>query len=44
LTDNGDGTWTLEINISGDPLVDTIDEKHILFTGDRFTPVKLYFK
>ena len=44
LTDNYDGTWTLEINIDGDPLVDTIDEKHILFTGDRFTPVKLYFK
>ena len=44
LTDNGDGTWTLEINIAGDPLVDTIDEKHILFTGDRFTPVKLFFK
>ena len=44
LTDNGDGTWTLEINIAGDPLVDTIDEKHILFTGDRFTPLKLYFK
>ena len=44
LTDNGDGTWTLEINIAGDPLVDTIDQKHILFTGDRFTPVKLYFK
>ena len=43
LTDNGDGTWTLEINIAGDPLADTIDEKHILFTGDRFTPVKLYF-
>ena len=43
LTDNGDGTWTLEVNIAGDPLVDTIDEKHILFTGDRFTPVKLYF-
>ena len=43
LTDNGDGTWTLEINIAGDPLVDTIDEKHILFTGDRFTPLKLYY-
>ena len=44
LTDNGDGTWTLEINIAGDPLVETIDEKHILFTGDRYTPLKLYFK
>ena len=44
LIDNGDGTWTLEINISDDPLVETIDEKHILFTGDRFTPLRLYFK
>lgn len=44
LTDNGDGTWTLEINIADDPLAGTIDEKHILFTGDRFTPLKLYFK
>ena len=43
LTNNGDGTWTLKINIAGDPFADTIDEKHILFTGDRFTPVKLYF-
>ena len=44
LTDNGDGTWTLEINIADNPLAGTIDEKHILFTGDRFTPLKLYFK
>ena len=44
LTDNSDGTWTLEVNIAGDPLADTIDEKHLLFTGDRFTPLKLYFK
>ena len=44
LTDNGDGTWTLEVNIAGDALADTIDEKHLLFTGDRYTPVKLYFK
>ena len=44
LTDNGDGTWTLEVNISGDALAGTIDEKHLLFTGDRFTPKKLYFK
>jgi hypothetical protein len=43
LTDNGDGTWTLKVNIAGEPLVDTIDEKHLLFTGDRFTPVKLYY-
>ena len=44
LTDNGDGTWTVEINIAGDPLVDALDDQHLLFTGDRFTPIKLYFK
>ena len=45
LTDNGDGTWTLEINFSdAADFLATIEEKHILFTGDRYTPVKLYFK
>ena len=43
LTDNGDGTWTLEINLTGDPIVDSIDTEHLLFTGDRFTPVKIFF-
>ncbi|MCR4603193.1 MAG: hypothetical protein K5683_06650 [Prevotella sp.] len=43
LTDNGDGTWTLKINLSGDPILDAIDTEHLLFTGDRFTPLKLYF-
>ena len=44
LTDNGDGTWTVEINIAGSSIVDLLDEQHLLFTGDRFTPLKLYFK
>ena len=43
LKDNGDGTWTLEINLSGDPILDAIDAEHLLFTGDRFTPTKLYY-
>ena len=43
LKDNGDGTWTLEINFSGDPILESLDEQHLLFTGDRFTPTKLYF-
>ena len=44
LTDNGDGTWTLEVNISGNAdFVAAIDERHLLFTGDRFTPTKWYF-
>lgn len=44
LTDNGNGTWTLEINFSGDPLLDVLDAQHLLFTGARYTPLKLYYK
>ena len=44
LTDNGDGTFTATINLTGDSdFVATLLEKHILFTGDRFTPVSLCF-
>ena len=43
LKDNGDGTWTLEINFSGDPILDVLDDQHLLLTGDRFTPTKLYY-
>ena len=43
LVDNGDGTWTLEINLSDASFLELMDEQHLLFTGDRFTPVKLFF-
>ena len=43
LTDNGDGTWTLEVNLSGDPILDVIDAQHLLLTGDRYTPLEIYF-
>ena len=43
LTDNGDGTWTLEVKLAGDPIMDVIDVQHLLVTGDRFTPVSLFF-
>ena len=44
LTDNGDGTFTVKINISGDAtFVEALDDRHLLFTGDRYTPLKLYF-
>ena len=43
LKDNGDGTWTLEINFTGDPILDALDVEHLLFTGDRYTPTKLYY-
>lgn len=45
LTNNGDGTWTVEINLTDNPdFIATLLEKHLLFTGDRYTPVKIYFK
>ena len=43
LTDNGDGTWTLKINLTDAPdLLEAMDQQHLLFTGDRFTPIGLY--
>ena len=44
MIDNGDGTFTIEINFGDDPIVGTLDEKHLLFTGDGYTPIKLFFK
>ncbi len=44
LVDNGDGTMTLEINLSGDPILDLLDAQHLLFTGGGYTPLKLYYK
>lgn len=38
-----DGTWTLTVNLAGSDLANTIDEKHLLFTGQGFTPVKLFY-
>ena len=44
MVDNGDGTWTITVDLNGTALGDAIDVEHLLFTGDRFTPVKLFFK
>ena len=43
LTDNGDGTFTLKVELDGDPILEVLDAQHLLFTGDRFTPLKLYY-
>ena len=43
MTDNGDGTWTVKVDLAGTELVDVIDAQHLLFTGDRFTPIAIYF-
>ena len=38
-----DGTWTLTVNLAGSDLANKIDTQHLLFTGERFTPVKLFY-
>ena len=43
LRDNGDGTWTLEINFEGSSILEIIDEQHLLITGEHFIPLKLYY-
>ena len=40
---NEDGTFTIELNFSGDPILDALDDQHLLFTGEGYTPKKLYF-
>ena len=44
IIDNGDGTYIIEINFAGDPILDVLDEQHLLFTGGGYTPLKLYYK
>lgn len=44
LTDNGEGKWTVEFNIAESDIISLLDEQHLLFTGDRFTPKRIYFK
>ena len=44
ITDKGDGTFEIKVNFGNDPIVGTLDEKHLLITGNGFTPLKLYFK
>ena len=40
---NEDGTFTIELNFSGDPILDALDDQHLLFTGEGYTPKKLFF-
>lgn len=43
LKDNGDGTLTLKIDFSGNAdFVAGLDQKHLLFTGEGYTPLGLY--
>lgn len=40
----GDGTFTLEMVLAGDPILDVMDAQHLLFTGEGYTPLELYFE
>ena len=44
LVDNGNGTWTLKVNLSDASFLDLMDEQHLLFTGDRYTPLEIFFQ
>ena len=47
IIDNGDGTFSLAYTLSEEPLKSgiqgLIDEQHLLFTGNGYTPLKLYY-
>ena len=43
LTDLGDGTFTLMVDLAGDPLLDVLDAQHLLFTGSGYTVEDIYF-
>lgn len=44
LTDNGDGTWTLSVNLAGDVILDVMDDHHLLFSGGGYSVEEIYFK
>lgn len=44
LADNGDGTWTLTVNFAGEPILDVMDSRHMLFTGGGYYVMDIYFK
>ena len=42
IIDNGDGTFYIEVNFGDDPIVGTLDQKHLLLTGSGYTPLEIY--
>ena len=42
ITAIGDGKYVLEIQFDDPDFVATLEQKHLLFTGDRYTPVAIY--
>ena len=45
LVDNGDGTYTFVVDISGNAdLLAVLDSQHLLFAGDGFTILEMYWE
>ena len=45
LVDNGDGTFAFVVDLAANPdLVAVLDEKHLLFAGDGFTILEMYWE
>ena len=44
VIDNGDGTYSIELNLAGSDLAADIDAQHLLFTGSGYTLLKLFYK
>ncbi len=42
LVNNGDGTMTLSVKFAGDPILNDLDQKHLLLTGANYTPLRIY--
>lgn len=43
IKNNGDGTYYVEINFSGDAILNNLDDQHLLFTGSGYRPLELYY-
>lgn len=44
IINNDDGTFSILVDFSEDPaILDVLDEQHLLFTGDAYTPLEIYF-
>ena len=45
IIDNEDGTFAILVDFSEDPaILDALDEQHLLFTGNGYTPMEIYFQ